>query len=115
VLLSLLLLVAFRFLLPEELVAGISLLHLLSHQQKQTELQHWSAVPSCSLISRQLHHSELFSSDLQQPLILHFSDLPGRLNICVEHCTVQWQLFVMDIDNVNATNRVNVDTNHSLS
>jgi len=30
-------------------------------------------------------------------------------------CTVQQQLFVTDIDVVNATNRVNVVTNHSLS
>jgi len=114
-LLSLLLLIAFCLLLPEVSAAAISLLDLKSHQQKQTELQHRSAVPSFSLLTRQLHHSELSSSGLQQPLILHFSDLPGNWISVSSICTVQQQLFVMDIDAVNATNRVNVDTNHSLS
>jgi len=41
--------------------------------------------------------------------VLHFYVLPGSI------CTVQQQLFVTDIDVVNANNRVNVVTNHSLS
>ena len=97
-LLSLLLLVAFRLLLPEVLVVAISLLDLKSHQQKQTELQHLFAVPSFSLLTRQLHHSELFSSDLQQPLILHFSIFQAGWISVSSICTVQQQLLVMDID-----------------
>jgi len=56
---SLLLLVACRWLLPEVVVSAISLLDLQNHQLKQTEPRHQSAVPSFSLSTHLLHHSEL--------------------------------------------------------
>ena len=68
----------------------------------------YSAVPSFSLSTHLLHHSQLSSSDLQQRWLSFFLVFQVSWVFVPSTCTVQQQLFVTNIDVVNTANWLNV-------